>query len=56
MGKIHVKLYGIRTSGSKDVVKRHFLSRALTAPLFNRPKAFVHFLEGIMRNNSVKLY
>ena len=30
-GIIHVKLHEIWTSGSKDVVKRHFLSRALTA-------------------------
>ena len=35
LGNIHVKLYGIWTSGSKgDAVLRHFLSRALTgAPL-----------------------
>ena len=45
MGNIHVKLYGIRTSGSKgDVVLRYFLSRALTAPLFSRLKPFVQFL------------
>ena len=33
MGNIHMKLFEIWTSGSEDVVKRHFLSRALAAPL-----------------------
>ena len=38
MGNIHVKLYGIWTSGSKGgVVSRHFLSRALTASLSADP-------------------
>ena len=31
MGNIHLKLYGIRTSGLEDVIFRHFLSRALAA-------------------------
>ena len=44
MGNIHVKLYGIWTSGSKgDIVYRHFLSRALAAPLLSRPESFVQF-------------
>ena len=44
MGNIHVKLYEIRTSGSGgDVALRHFLSRALAAPLFSRPEPFVQF-------------
>ena len=44
MGNIHVKLYGIWTRGAKgDVVLRHFLSRALIAPLFSRPEPFVLF-------------
>ena len=37
MGNIHVKLYGNWNSGSEDVVLRHFLSKALAAPLFSRP-------------------
>ena len=42
MGNIHVKLYGIWTSCSiGDVDSRHFLSRALTTPLFSRPEPFV---------------
>ena len=42
MGNIHVKLYEIWTSGSgEDVVLRHFLSRALAAPLFSGLKLFV---------------
>ena len=58
MGTIHVKLYGIWTSGSEgDVVRRHFLSGALAAPLFSRQELSVQFLiEGIMRNNSVKSF
>ena len=44
MGTIHVKLYGIWTSGSEgDVVKRHFLSRALAAPLFSGQDPSVQF-------------
>ena len=42
MGNIHVKLYGIWTSGSEDVVSRPFLSRAVAAPLFSGPEPFVH--------------
>ena len=34
MRNISVKLFLIRTSSSGDVIKRHFLSRALAAPLF----------------------
>ena len=45
MGNIHVKLYEIWTSGSGgDVVNRDFLSIALTALLFSRPKPFVQLL------------
>ena len=44
MGNIHVKLYGIWTSGSEgDVFLRHFLSGALAAPLFRGPEPFVQF-------------
>ena len=44
MGNIHVKLNEIWTSGSEgDVVKRHFLSRALAAPLFSGLEPFVHY-------------
>ena len=44
MGNVHVKFYGIWTSGSKgDVDSRHFLSRALTTSLFCRPEPFVQF-------------
>ena len=44
LGNIHVKLYEIWTSGpGGDVVKRHFLSRALAAPLFSRLEPFVQF-------------
>ena len=43
MGNIHVKMYGIWNSGSGDVVYRHFLSRALAAPLFRGLKPFVQF-------------
>ena len=42
MGNNYVKLYEICTSGSGDVL-RHFLSRALAAPLFRGLKEFVHF-------------
>ena len=48
MGNIHAKLYGNWTSGSKvDVYSRHFLSRALTTPLFSRPKPFVQFWKNV---------
>ena len=44
MGKIHVKLYEIWTSGSGgDVVYRHFLSIPLAAPLFSGLEPFVQF-------------
>ena len=44
LGNIHVKLYEIRSSGSGgDVVYRHYLSRALAAPLFSRLEPFVQF-------------
>ena len=44
MGTIHVKSYDIWTSGSGgDVVQRHFLSRALVAPLFSGLEPFVQF-------------
>ena len=44
MGNIHVKLYGILTSGSKgDGVWIHFLSRALTAPMFSDPNHLCNF-------------
>ena len=44
MGNIHVKLYEICTSGSGgDVIWRHFLSRALAAPLFSGLKPFVQY-------------
>ena len=39
-----VKLFLIWTSGSGvNVIKRHFLSRALAAPLFGGVEPFVHF-------------
>ena len=42
--KFHVKLYEIRTSGSRgDVVLRHFLCRALAAPLFSGQEPFVQY-------------
>ena len=42
MGNIHVKLYEIWTSCSRgDVVERHFLPRALPAPLFSGLEPFV---------------
>ena len=98
MWDIHVKLNGIRTRGSEDVVLRYFLSRALAAHLCNfgrryHEKQFSEIIlnfdqwfrrkfplkvfliwspgsdvvqqsvpicsilvEGIMRNNSVKLF
>ena len=57
MGNIHVKLYEVWTSGlGGDVVKRYFLSGALAAPLFRERNHLCNFLEGIMRNNSVKLF
>ena len=45
MEKFHVKLIEIRTSGSGDVIKskRHFLSRALAALLFNGLEPFVQY-------------
>ena len=57
MGNIHVKLYGIWTSGSGDMVLRHFLPRALAAPFVQQTGTICAILvEGIMRNNSVKLF
>ena len=41
MGNIHLKLYEIWTSGSGDVVYRHFLYRALAANLFSGLEPFV---------------
>ena len=39
-----VKLFWIWTSGSREnVIKRHYLSKALTAPLFKWAKPFVQF-------------
>ena len=43
MGNIHVKLCEIWTSGSGDVVLRHFLSRALAALLLCEVEPFVQF-------------
>ena len=43
MGTIHVKLYEIWTSSSGNVVYRHFLSRALEAPLFTGLEPFVQY-------------
>ena len=50
MKNIDVKLYEILTSGS-EVFYRHFLSRALAAPLFSG-----NLEEGIMRNTPLKLF
>ena len=57
MGNIHVKLYGIWTSGSKgDVVYRHFLSRA-DSPFVQQTQIICAILvKGIMRNITVKLF
>ena len=41
MGNIHVKLYEIWTSGSEGDVVRHFISKALAAPLFSGLDPFV---------------
>ena len=39
-----VKLFSIWISGSREgVIKRHYLSKALTAPLFGGAKTFVQF-------------
>ena len=38
------KLFCIWTSDSGDVVKRHFLSKALVALLFSGAEPFVQFL------------
>ena len=39
-----MKLFGIWTSGSREnFIKRHYLSKALTAPLFGGAKQFVQF-------------
>ena len=44
MGNIHVKLYEIWTIGSGgDVFYRHFLTRALAAPLFSGLQPFVQY-------------
>ena len=44
MWNLHVKLYGIRTSGSEgDVAQRHCLSRALAAPSVSGLKPFMQF-------------
>ena len=50
-----LKLFRIWTSGSgENVIKRLFISRAMTAPLFGGAEPFVILEEGIKRNNSVK--
>ena len=57
MGNIHVKLYEVWTSGlGGNVVKRYFLSGALAAICSEEQNHLCYFLEGIMRNNSVKLF
>ena len=43
MGNIHVKLCVIWTSGSGDVVLRHFLSGALVALLLRGAETFMQF-------------
>ena len=41
----------------KEMQLKHFLSRALVAPLFSTAEPFVQFLDqGFMRNISVKLF
>ena len=50
-----LKVFRISTSGSvENVIKRHFLSRALAASLLGGAEPFVILEEGIKRNNSVK--
>ena len=57
MDNIQLKLYEIWTSGSKgEVIKRHFLSRALAAPVQWTGNICAILEEGIMRNNPVKLF
>ena len=57
MGTIHVKLYGIWTSGSEgDSVKRHSYLE-LWQPLCSADRNHRAILiEGIMRNNYVKSF
>ena len=56
MGNIHVK-FGIWTSSSEgDVVYRHFLSRALAAFVQRTGTICRILVEGIIRNDSVKLF
>ena len=44
MGNIHVKIYGIWSSGSGgNVTKRHVLSRAPAASLFGGAEPFMQF-------------
>ena len=50
-----VKIFLIWTSGSRDIVERYFLSRALVAPLISRIICAI-LVEGIIRKNSVKLF
>ena len=48
-------LFWISGSGENDV-KIYILSAALAALLFSIAESFVHILEGVMRNNYVKLF
>ena len=57
MDNIQLKLYEIWTSGSKkEVILRHFLSRALAAPVQWTGNICAILEEGIMKNNPVKLF
>ena len=54
MRNISGKSFEIWTSGSGgNVIKRHFLSRALTAPSFGGVEPSEQFLEGVTSNNSM---
>ena len=51
-----VRLFLIWASGSGDVIYRSFLSRALAALSFIERNHTCNLIEGIMRNNFVKLF
>ena len=57
MGNIHVKLYEVWTSGLGGDVIKDISYLELWLPLCSEERNHLcNFLEGIMRNNTVKLF
>ena len=57
MVNTHMKLYGIWTSGSKGDVVKTFPIQSSDSPFVQQTQTICAiFVEGTMRNNSVKLF